>query len=47
MNSETFYTKYSSGEAGDNIEYIRWAGEIETLKKVERNIKELSEAEVC
>jgi len=47
MDSETFYKKYSSGEAGDDMEYIRWAGEIETLKKLERNLKDLSEAEVC
>jgi len=47
MDSETFYEKYSSGEAGDDIEYIRWAGEIETLKKLEKNLKDLSEAEVC
>ena len=47
MDSETFYKKYSSGEVGDDIEYIRWAGEIETLRKLERNLKDLSEAEVC
>lgn len=47
MDSETFYKKYSSGEVGDDVEYIRWAGEIETLRKLERNLKDLSEAEVC
>jgi len=47
MDSVTFYKKYSSGEVGDNIEYIRWAGEIETLKKLEKNIKDLTEPEVC
>ena len=47
MDSETFYKKYSFGEMGDNMEYIEWAGEIETLKKLERNFKDLSEAEVC
>lgn len=47
MDSETFYERYSSGEMGDNIEYIRWAGEVETLKRLQRNLKELSEAEVC
>lgn len=34
MDSETFYKKYSFGEMGDNMEYIEWAGEIETLKKL-------------
>ena len=47
MDNETFYKKYSSGEIGDDVEYIRWAGEIETLRKLERNLKDLSEAEVC
>lgn len=47
MDSGTFYRKYSSGELEDNIEYIRWAGEIETLERLQRNLKELSEAEVC
>lgn len=47
IDSETFYKKYSLGEMGDNMEYIEWAGEVETLKKLERNFKDLSEAEVC
>jgi len=47
MDSEAFYKRYSKGEMGDNNEYIRWAGEIETLKRLQRNLKELSEAEVC
>lgn len=47
MNSETFSKKYSNGEAGDNFEYIKWAGEIETLEKLDMNIKNLSGAEVC
>ncbi|MBM4137378.1 MAG: hypothetical protein FJ241_11180 [Nitrospira sp.] len=47
MDSSTFYERYSTGEIGDNIEYIRWAGEFETLKKLQRNLKELSEAKVC
>jgi len=47
MDSETFYKKYLSGEVGDDFEYIRWAGEIETLKKLEKNLKNLSEAEIC
>ena len=47
MDSETFYKRYSLGEMDDSMEYIEWAGEIETLKKLERNFKDLSEAEVC
>ena len=33
MDSGTFYRKYSDGEMGDDIEYIKWAGEVETLLK--------------
>ncbi|MBI5213692.1 MAG: hypothetical protein HY957_10055 [Nitrospirae bacterium] len=47
MDSASFYQKYSNGELGDAIGYIRWAGEIETLKRLQQNFKELSEAEVC
>ncbi|MEW6740918.1 MAG: hypothetical protein ACOYU2_04215 [Nitrospirota bacterium] len=47
MDSTSFYQKYSDGELGDDIGYIRWAGEIETLKRLQQNLKELSEAEVC
>ncbi|MDO8142576.1 MAG: hypothetical protein Q6358_13835 [Candidatus Brocadiales bacterium] len=39
MDSETFYKKYLSGEVGDDFEYIRWAGEVGTLKKLEKNLK--------
>jgi hypothetical protein len=38
MDSETFYKKYSSGEVGDGVEYIKWAGEIETLRKLELRV---------
>lgn len=47
INSETFYKRYSAGEMGDKEEYIKWAGEIETLKRLKQNLSELSEAEVC
>ncbi len=47
MDSETFYSKYFSGDMGDKTEYIKWAGEIETLKRLQQNLMELSEAEVC
>jgi len=47
MNSKVFYGKYSSGDAGDDMEYIKWAGELETLKKLESNIKDLTGVEIC
>ncbi len=46
-NSEVFYKEYSSGNLGDKMDYIKWAGEIETLKKLEKNLKDLAEVEVC
>jgi len=47
MDSGTFYKRYSTGKLGDNIEYIKWAGEVETLKRLRKNLKDLSKAEVC
>lgn len=47
MDSETFYKRYSDGEMGDRVEYIRWAGELETLKRLQKNLAELSEVEIC
>lgn len=41
MDSDSFYRKYSSGEMGDDMEYIRWAGEVETLTKLQMNLKAL------
>lgn len=46
IDSETFYRRYSAGEMGDRIEYIKWAGEVETLKRLQENLTELSEAEI-
>lgn len=39
--------KYSTDELVNDTEFIRWAGEIETLEILNRNLKELSEAEIC
>jgi hypothetical protein len=47
MPSEQFYAKYSSGELGDSLDFIKWAGEVEILEKLQRSLKELAEAEVC
>lgn len=47
MDSRTFNKKYSSGEIGDDIEYIKWSGELETLRRLQENLKTLSEAKVA
>ena len=47
MNSKQFYDRFKKGEAGDDFEYIRWAGEYETLQQLERDYSDLSGTEVC
>jgi hypothetical protein len=47
MNSKQFYDKFKKGEMGDDFEYIRWAGEYETLQQLERDYTDLSGTEVC
>ncbi len=47
MRSDKFYKKYEKGELGDDLKYIRWAGEYETLKKLEKDYKALQETELC
>ena len=34
MSSKQFYDKFKKGVVGDDFEYIRWAGEYETLLAV-------------
>ena len=47
MSSKEFYDKFKKGEVGDDLEYIRWAGEYETLQHLERDYSDLSGTEVC
>jgi len=47
MVSEHFYKKYSEGKLGDNPEYIRWAGEYETLRQLQEDYKDLLETDLC
>ena len=47
MNSRNFYKKFNEGKIGDDIEYIRWAGEYETLQKLQRDYGDLVETELC
>ena len=41
MNSQEFYDKFNRGELGDNMEYVRWAGEYENLQLLEREYRDL------
>lgn len=37
IKSEQFYKRYELGEMGDSFDYIKWAGEYETLAKLQEN----------
>ncbi|WP_291321287.1 hypothetical protein [Desulfonatronospira sp.] len=41
MSTNEFYDLHLSGKLGDDIKYIRWAGEYETLKKLEQDYQAL------
>ena len=47
MDSVNFYKKFNEGKMGDDLEYIRWAGEYETLQKLQRDHSDLTETELC
>lgn len=43
----TFYQQFQAGELGDSIEYIKWAGEYETLLQLQQDFEDLSETQLC
>ncbi len=47
MKSEEFYKRYNNGEMGDDMDYIKWAGEYETLQQLEKDYNELKGIELC
>jgi len=47
MNSSDFYERFQKGELGDDLKFIRWAGECETLERLERDYAELQGMELC
>ncbi len=46
-NTEAFYKKYSTGKLGDDIQYIKWAGEYETLLKLQKDYTEIEGTQIC
>lgn len=38
MNSSDFYTRYESGEMGDDMDFIEWAATVEMLKNIETRL---------
>jgi len=47
MDSEMFYKEYQEGKLGDDMKYIRWAGEYETLGQLQKDYNELQGTELC
>jgi len=47
MKSKDFYEEFQKGERGDEILYIRWAGEYETLERLQKDQAELKDLELC
>lgn len=47
MDSEIFYKEYQEGKLGDDLKYIRWAGEYETLGQLQKDYNELQGTELC
>lgn len=47
MKTIDFYKKFNEGKMGDDVEYIRWAGEYETLQQLQHDHSDLLETELC
>ena len=47
MESERFYGEFQAGRLGDRMEYIKWAGEYETLRQLEKDRAQIEGVEVC
>lgn len=46
-DSPEFYRKFNAGDMGDDFEYIKWAGEYETLQRLQQDYKDLMEIRLC
>ena len=47
IKSKDFYEEFQKGERGDEIKYIKWAGEYETLGLLRKDYTELKDLELC
>jgi len=47
MNSQQFYQEFQAGNMGDEMEYIKWAGEYETFLQLQQDYAELQEIHLC
>ena len=47
MDSKYFYEEFQKGKLGDDLKFIRWAGEYETLERLQNDYNELQGVELC
>ncbi|MEA2040212.1 MAG: hypothetical protein U9N82_10340 [Thermodesulfobacteriota bacterium] len=47
MNSKDFYEEFQKGKLGDDLKFIRWAGEYETLERLQKDYSDLQGIELC
>jgi len=47
MDSKYFHEKFQKGKLGDDFKFIRWAGEYETLERLQKDYNELQGVELC
>ncbi len=47
IKSPEFYKAFQDGKMGDQIDYIKWAGEYETLQALQQDYTELLEIQLC
>ena len=47
MNSKDFYEEFQKGKLGDDLKFIRWEGEYETLERLQKDYTDLQGIELC
>lgn len=46
MKSRAFYAKFSRAQLEESLDFIEWAGECETLKRLQEQRRELKETKI-
>lgn len=41
MTSRTFYSKYTKGQLGDDLDFMEWAGEQEIIQRLKQEYKQI------
>lgn len=47
MESRQFYEDFQNGKLGDDLKYIRWAGEYETLVLLQKEFNDIQDIQLC